>query len=154
MLMCLYLLEMSVLSAHDQMPRGGHQQCLDYSLPATWATAVVFLNICVNMIKHNFKNTFIKCILTTLTAASILIGCCLLMNKNLYLLGTNFHQDVFLSLGNASTGAHMDIFWSVCLRDIKAEKMYIFVEYALIYCPILLIILITWVSAVVKSKGM
>lgn len=152
MLICVFLLHISEQSALIELPRGGNQACIDYYLPATIANSITLIVIVHNIIRQNVKPTILAVIVWGIAFGSIFAGLMCVVQ----LLGFNppkLHQETFITVGGKNE-THLDVFWSVCKKDVHAEKLRLLAEYGLIFLPITVIVLFAWYRSFKRNKEM
>lgn len=151
MLACVYLLQISENSASHEIPRGGNQQCMDYYLPATLANAVILAAIVHNIIKQNVTTSSLVCVVWTVSIGSIVTGLFGVARLS-DLDPPALYQDTFLTVGSTNE-SHLEVFWSICQKDIFAEKSRLLAEYGFIYLPVIVIVIFAWNKSFRESKG-
>ena len=152
MLVCVYLLQMSEGFAVFEIPKGGHQRCTDYYLPATLANTITLTAIVHNLITLNIKSTISAVIVWTTSVGSIITGLVSIIRLHEYSPPIMQH-DTFVTIGDVND-THLNVFWSICKKDVSAETVRILSEYGLIYTPVVIIVIFAWYKSYKKNKGM
>lgn len=151
MLVCVYLLQISEQSAELEVPRGGYQHCTDYYLSATLANTIILSAIVHNIIKQNVSSTIFARIAWIVSFGSIIAG--LLFVTRLFEYDPpKLQQEALVTLGRTNE-THLDVFWSVCKKDVLAEKFRLIAEYGLIYLPIAAVVMLALYRSFKKNKG-
>ncbi|XP_053407658.1 uncharacterized protein LOC128559579 [Mercenaria mercenaria] len=150
MLVCVYLLQISEQSALYEIPNGGHQRCTDYYLPATLANTIILASIVHNIIRLNVKSMVCAGIVWAVSVGSIVVGLLCLARLHEFSPPV-MQQETFVSLGR-SNETHLDVFWSVCKKEVYAEKIRLLAEYGLIYIPVIIIVLFAWHRSFKRNK--
>lgn len=142
MITCLYLLGLSELSGHSELPHGGQPDCVDYSPTANVANVIILTLVAVNVIRQNFSAPwkYSAMVLQVLLSSTGL----LILTRNSANQSSDMRQDVFIELGKREGSPHIDVFWSVCQKLVSDEKLTLFCEYGLIYIPVAVTFLLVW----------
>lgn len=151
MLVCVYLLQISEQSAEVEVPRGGNQHCTDFYFSATLANTIILSAIVHNIIRQNVSSSIVASIARIVSFGSIITG--LLCITRLFEYDPpELQQEALVTLGRTNE-SHLDVFWSVCKKDVHAEKFRLTAEYGLIYLPIAAIVMFAWYKSFKKNKG-
>lgn len=151
MIACVYLLEMSEESADYGAGYAENQGCVDYFIPATFSNTAVLVIIIHNIIRYNWTSKLGAVLTWTIALGSVLVGLSfILCNQNDSLVGVG--QESIMTLGSKNQ-THLDVFWSVCRKDLYNEKYRLVYEYGLIYFPVVIVILSGWYQSHRETKG-
>jgi len=134
---------------------------MDYLKPATLANTVILVMIVHNIFIYNFTWSLATGLGYALTLGSMLTGLATVLRSPHFpgdVSGVNstLHGDAregpenqsLLTFG-APDQPHVDVFWSVCVRDVATDAYRLLAEYVLIYLPILVLVL----TVIVKNRG-
>ncbi|KAK3599444.1 hypothetical protein CHS0354_036460 [Potamilus streckersoni] len=149
-LICVFFLDMSERSTLNLMSLGRVQKCIDYSPTATLSNAVILFVIAVNIVLHNW-DTFLKRLLLISTLLICSTSGLVILFRDMAFHPTSMQQEVFATLGYVNY-THIEIFWTVCLKEITAEYHRLLWEYILIYLPVFLIFLKVWATTYSSAK--
>ena len=152
MITCLYLLGLSELSGHSELPHGGRPDCVDYSPTANVANVVILTLVAVNVIKQNFSSSWKKYSAMVVQIFLSVTGLLILTRHSAY-QSSDMRQDVFIELGKREGSPHIDVFWSVCQKLVSKEIFTVSCEYGLIYCPVAVTFLLVWYKTYRRTGG-
>ncbi|WAR04060.1 hypothetical protein MAR_010618 [Mya arenaria] len=114
--------------------------CFDYSMTAVCANTVVLLAIIHNVFVQNFKWLVSSCLAYAGILGCVITGSFFVIKRMPQNSSFPVAQTTLVTLG-ASRSQHMNVFLSVCQKNVNEERWAIFAEYMLIYVPVIVTVL-------------
>ncbi|WAR21971.1 hypothetical protein MAR_015945 [Mya arenaria] len=115
--------------------------CMDYSMTAALANAVVLVFIVHNIFVQNFKWSVCSCLAYAVTLGSIVTGSVFILKIVPQNSQLPVAQQSLVTLGTAGS-QHVEVFWSVCQKNAHEERWALLTEYVLIYLPVIVTVLV------------
>ncbi|XP_052816596.1 uncharacterized protein LOC128243103 isoform X3 [Mya arenaria] len=114
--------------------------CLDYLMTAVCANTVVIVVIIHNIFVKNFKWSVSSCLAYAGILSCIITGSFFVINRVPQYSSLQVAQHSPVTLGTPGN-QHIEVFLSVCQKNVYEERWAILAEYLLIYIPVIVTVL-------------
>ncbi|XP_052816597.1 uncharacterized protein LOC128243103 isoform X4 [Mya arenaria] len=126
--------------------------CLDYLMTAVCANTVVIVVIIHNIFVKNFKWSVSSCLAYAGILSCIITGSFFVINRVPQYSSLQVAQHSPVTLGTPGN-QHIEVFLSVCQKNVYEERWAILAEYLLIYIPVIVTVLAALCMNKTKQTG-